>query len=185
MKLLQELLKLADDTVMEHGFVELERCLGDMRRIVAEHALTEGFTDNHRGDLEKKFDGIENKLITARRMLAKVNASHFPPEEQNAHKSKIMRYINAFRKQLYDVMIELGMNEKEMNYHLDRIGLDREFGKPNEVFNVNRDPEKQSFKDTVNKQRNVAPPEEMGDFVKPKSNSGPNHRKWYQRIFGK
>ncbi len=183
MKLLQELLETANEVILENGFGEIERRLGEMRTLIKQMPLTEGFTDNHRGDLERKFDEIEKKLLTARRMLGKVNSTQFAPEEQAAHKSKIMRYINIFRKQLYDVMIELGMNDKEMQYHLDRIDLDREHGKPAETFTRRQPEEKRQFSDVVNAKRNVAAPEEVGGFKQPKVKTGDNHKKWYQRIF--
>lgn len=134
MKLLQELLENANEVILVNGFSEIERRLGEMRNLIKEMPLTEGFTDNHRGDLDRKFDDIERKLLTARRMLGKINGANFSPDELSVHKSKIMRYINIFRKQLYDVMIELGMSDREMQYHLDRIDLDREHGKPAETF---------------------------------------------------
>lgn len=180
---MQELLETANEVILENGFSEIERRLGEMRTLLKEMPLTEGFTDNHRGDLDKKFDEIENKLLTARRMLGKVNASKFSPEEQAMHKSKIMRYINVFRKQLYDVMIEMGMSGKEMQYHLDRIDLDREHGKPAETFTRTSPPEKRQFSDMVNAKRNVAAPEDVGGFKQPGSKGGENQKKWYQRIF--
>lgn len=102
--------------------------------------LEEGMMDNHRGDLERKFDDTENKLITVRRMLGKLNglSKSMSPEDMKMHKSKVMRYINHYRKQLYDLMFEMGMSEKEMNYHKNRIDLDRAEGKPAEVFTHNR-----------------------------------------------
>lgn len=183
MKLLQELLETANEVILENGFSEIERRLGEMRVLLKDLPLREGFTDNHRGDLDGKFDEIEKKLLTARRMLGKVNGSNFSPEEQGVHKSKIMRYINIFRKQLYDVMIEMGMSSKEMQYHLDRIDLDREHGKPAETFTRTQPEEKRQFSDMVNAKRNVAAPEDVGGFKKPNVKSGENQQKWYQRIF--
>lgn len=185
MKLMKELLESADDIILENGFVAVERCLGEMRNLVRELPLTEGFTDNHRGDLDRKFDDIEKKLIAARRMLGKLNGSSLSPEEQKVHKSKVMRYINIFRKQLYDVMLDMGMSSREMDYHLNRIGLDREYGKPSEVFTKGGDEDKRKFSDLMNSKRNLAAPDDVGAFKKPATKSGPDQRKWYQRIFGK
>lgn len=231
MKLMKELLESADDIILENGFVAVERCLGEMRNLVRELPLTEGFTDNHRGDLDRKFDDIEKKLIAARRMLGKLNGSSLSPEEQKVHKAKVMRYINIFRKQLYDVMLDMGMSSREMDYHLNRIDLDREHGKPSEVFTKGErdrtlsnqeaaqmlgvslsrvsqfmqdgrlkslrlsdvqelisgenNTDKRKFSDLVNAKRNLAAPDDVGAFKKPATKSGPDQRKWYQRIFGK
>lgn len=183
MKLMKELLETADDVILDNGIAAVERCLGEMRKAVRELPLSEGFTDNHRGDLDRKFDDIEKKLVAARRMLGKLNGSSLSPEDQKVHKAKVMRYINIFRKQLYDVMIEMGMSPKEMDYHLNRIDLDREHGKPAEVFTRGGNEDKRKFSDMVNAKRNFAEPGAVGDFKKPATKA--NNLKWYQRIFGK
>ena len=187
MDLLRELLESANDVILDNGFVEIERRLGEMRLLVKQLPLTEGFTDNHRGDLDRKFDDIEHKLLAARNMLSKINgANQLSPEEKNEEKSKIMRYINVFRKQLYDVMISLGMSQKEMAFHLNRIDLDREHGKPADVFN--RPPqsaEKRRFSDDVNYGRNLANPRENIRGMPGQMSSPEKKVKWYQKMFGR
>jgi hypothetical protein len=186
MKLLQELMTIADDVVETRGFSELQKKLNEMRKLVHELPLTEGFTDNHRGDLDRKFDEVEAKLLSARRMMSKLAAANLSPQDKNMHRGKILKYINIFKSQLESIMTELGMSDREMKYHLDRLDLDREHGKPAEVFtNRNRDEDKQKFSSMVNAKRNVAPPDEVGEFKQPAKKTGPDHRKWYQRIFGK
>lgn len=183
MKLMQELLETADTVIMANGLDEIQARLTEMRAL-AQTSLYEGFSDNHRGDLEKKFDQIESKLITVRRALGTVNgATNMPPEQVKQHKSKLMGYINVFRKQLYDVMIELGMSDREMSYHLDRLKLDREYGKPSEVFQKTPASRDKSFSNVMNQKRNLDTPDAQGAYVKPQTKSG--SRKWYQKIFGR
>lgn len=183
MKLIKHLLEMADDAIATNGFDEILERLREMRKL-SEQMLKEGFMDNHRGDLDKKFDELEAKVIAARRALGTINSSRMTPEQQTEHRSRIMRHINFFRKQLHEVMKELGMSQREMEYHLSRIGLDREYGKPSEVFTrAPRDPADRSFRDAINKKRNLAPPDEVGSFTKPKTKAGGQQLKWYQRIF--
>lgn len=181
MKLLQELLESADDVIQVSGLDAIQACLTEMRAL-AQTSLYEGFTDNHRGDLEKKFDQIESKLITVRRALGTVNAAKdLPPEQVKAHKSKLMGYINVFRKQLYDVMIELGMSDREMTYHLDRLKLDREYGKPSEVFKKTPGDKDRQFSSVMNQKRNLDTPDAVSGYVKPQTKAG--NLKWYQKLF--
>lgn len=174
---------MADDAIVEHGFDTIQEQFNELRAIYTE-MVAEGFIDNHRGDLDRKFDETEKKLIAARRGLGLVNTG-FDKEQEREHKSKLMRYINIFRKELTDIMQEMGMSEKEMAYHNARIGLDREYGKPAEVFQQvpsdNKHPA--SFKDHMNQQRNTANPDEMSDYVKPKVKTGEKALKWYQKLF--
>lgn len=175
-----------NDAILKHGTDALMKCVTEMRNIVNEHALKEGFTDNHRGDLERKMDELENKLITTTRMLGKINGAQLSPEDKLEHKKRIMVNMNMFRRQLIDTMLEMGMNPKEINYHMDRIKMDTPYGKPNDVFKPNPDEEKGKFSALMNQKRNMAQnPDEMGEFVKPKVKTGDNHKRWYQRIFGK
>lgn len=183
MELIKHLLEMADDAIENNGFDEILERLREMRKISRE-VLKEGFMDNHRGDLERKFDELETKVIAARRALGTVNSARMTPEQQALHKSKIMRHINFFRRQLHDVMKELGMSQREMDYHLSRIGLDREYGKPSETFTrTPKDPADRSFRDAMNKKRNLATPDDVGGFTKPKTKTGPDNLKWYQKIF--
>ncbi len=183
MKLLLELVEMADDLILETGIDNVEARLNEVREIYAK-MVAEGFIDNHRGDLDKKFDELEDKLIQARRKLGMVNSANFTKDEATEFKSKIMRNINIFRKELYDLMIEMGMNEREIDYHVNRIGLDREYGKPVERFThkpKNNDTESLRFRDHMNRERNLASPNDVGQFVKPKTKA--NSLKWYQRLF--
>ena len=180
MKLLLELVEMADDLILETGIDNVEARLNEVREIYAK-MVAEGFIDNHRGDLDKKFDELEDKLIQARRKLGMVNSANLTKDEATEFKSKIMRNINIFRKELYDLMIEMGMSEREIDYHVKRIGLDREHGKPVEKFTMptrNKDQETLRFRDHINKERNLANPNDMGQFVTPKPK-----QKWYQRLF--
>lgn len=185
MNLIQELMEMADDVIAKNGFDEILKRLAEMRQIMSEQ-LNEGFMGNHRGDLERKFDQLENQLIAARRRLGEVNTVAMSPEDRNEHKSIVMGRINQFRMQLLDVMKELQMSEKEKQFHLNRIGLDREFGKPSETF-TRRSPDenKAKFSDELNRKRNFAAPNEVKDFVQPKKQDAPAHRKWYQRLFSR
>ncbi len=183
MEFIKHLLEMADDAIAANGFDEILERLKEMREISKE-TLKEGFMDNHRGDLEKKFDELEAKIIAARRALGTINSARMTPEQQAIHKSKIMRHINFFRKQLHDVMKELGMSQREMDYHLSRIGLDREYGKPSEIFTrIPKNPADRRFRDVMNKKRNLASPDDVASFSKPKSKAGSDKLKWYQRIF--
>lgn len=189
MELLLEFLQIADDAILANGFGEIERCIKEMRELVNTHALTEGFTDNHRGDLDGKFDQLENNIINARRILGKINASSvMSPQEKQEQKSKIMVNINMFRRQMYDMMVSMGMNQREMQYHLDRIGQDREYGKPNERFaatnpNIGKSQFKQNFSNAMNNTRNTVPPDQVNQFNKQAEPAG--KRRWYQRLFGR
>lgn len=185
MNLIQELMERADDVIAKNGFDEILNRLAEMRQLMASQ-INEGFMDNHRGDLERKFDELENQLIAARRRLGEVNTAQMSDEDRTEHKSIVMGRINQFRKQLLSVMADLNMPDKEKQFHLNRIGLDREFGKPSETF-TRRSPDenKAKFSDHVNRQRNFAPPSEVKDFVQPKKQDAPQQRKWYQRLFGR
>lgn len=185
MSILKELLEAADNVIAVSGFDAISDILTEMRTLAKQkNKLNEGFTDNHNGELDRKFDDLENKLIAARRKLADINGyTDLSPEERNEAKSKVMANINVFRQSLYSVMLDLGMSEKEIKFHLDRIALDRKHGKPAERFtNVNKDEDKQKFSELVNQKRNFAKPEEMGQFVEPTKK--PEKRKWYQKLFG-
>ena len=189
MKMLLEFLQIADDAILANGFDEIDRCIKEMRSLVKTHALTEGFTDNHRGDLDSKFDQLETNIINARRILGKLNTSNaMSPQEKTEQKSKIMVNINMFRRQMYDLMTKMGMSEREMRYHLDRIGQDREYGKPNERFSatnptIGQSPFKQKFSNAINNTRNSVPPDQVGDFNKKAEPTA--KRRWYQRLFGR
>ena len=183
MDLLRELVEMADDVILEKGIDNVEVRLKEIKEIYA-LMVSEGFIDNHRGDLDSKFDELEDKLIQARRKLGMVNSADFTKDEATEFKSKIMRNINIFRSQLYDLMIEMGMNEREIDYHVNRIGLDREYGKPVEKFTMPKHDKSQEtlrFRDHINKERNLANPNDVGQFVKPKTKA--NSLKWYQRLF--
>lgn len=181
MKLIKHLLEMADDAIALNGFDIILEHLREMRAL-SRKVLQEGFVDNHRGDLDRKFDELEAKVIAARRALGAINSSKMTPEQQREHKSKTMRHINFFRKQLHDVMKELGMSQREMDYHLSRIGLDREYGKPSETFTrTPKAPDERSFRAAMNKKRNLSSPDDVGSFTKPKT--GGQKLKWYQRIF--
>lgn len=185
MQLLRELVEMADDMILENGIANVEARLKEVKEIY-KLMLSEGFMDNHRGDLDRRFDELETKLINARRKLGMVNSSDFTKDEATEFKSKIMKNINIFRKELYDLMIEMGMSEREINYHVDRIGLDREYGKPVERFTMptsGKDEEALRFRDHINKQRNLARPDDVGHFVKPKTKA--NALPWYKRLFSR
>ena len=104
MELIKHLLEMADDAIALNGFYVILERLGEMRRLSRE-VLKEGFMDNHRGDLDRKFDELEAKVIAARRALGTINSSRMTPEQQREHKSKIMRHINFFRKQLLSLQM--------------------------------------------------------------------------------
>lgn len=181
-QLIKQLLEIADTVIVETGFDEISNRLQEMKAI----ALSEGFMNNHRGDLDRKFDELEDKLIAARRELGSTNNADLTPEEKKEYRAKVMRHINFFRRQLQDVMQELGMSEKEKTFHMNRIGLDREFGKPSEMFTRQQDqkPEEKRFTDVMNRERNFAKPEDMQNIVRPKRNDPPAKKmKWYQRFW--
>lgn len=182
MELLRQLNESADNIVLERGLDAIGDIIKEMRELSIS-AINEGFMDNHRGDLERKFDELENKYIAARRMLSKVNSANISPEEKNAHKGKLMRYIDAFRKQLYSIMDEMGMSQRERQFHMERMGLDREFGSPKETFT--RGPENKDmsrFRDVVNRQRNLASPEDTAKM--PNADKVPNKpSRWFNRLF--
>lgn len=180
MNFLQQLIESADTKIQKSGFDVIGQIISEMRE-VALNPLNEGFTDNHRGDLEKQFDKVEEKFIAARRMLAKLNSANLPPEQKSEHKSKVMKYINAFRKELIQLMDEMGMSSRERQYHVDRMGLDREFGKPAETFTRGSENKDMSrFKDMVNKQRNLADPE---DIKRRPAMTANKPKRWYNRLF--
>lgn len=169
MKIIHELLESADKVIINSAPDQILARLQEMRGLVLSH-LTEGAMDDHRGDLEQKFDDLETKVIAARRALGMLNSAHMTPEARSNHKSKIMRHLNVFRKQLHDVMLSLNMNQREVDYHLARMGLDREFGKPSDLFKSDGS----KLKDEINSQRNVASPDVVSKFSKPQH--------WYQKL---
>lgn len=179
-QLIKQLLEIADVVIVETGFDEISNRLTQMKAI----ALSEGFMNNHRGDLDRKFDELEDKLIAARRELGAANNAEMSPEEKKEYRAKVMRHINFFRRQLQDVMVELGMSEKEKTFHMNRIGLDREFGKPAEMFTrPKKNTEEQRFSDVINRERNFAKPDDVQNIVRPKRNDPPAKKmKWYQRF---
>lgn len=183
MKTLKLLIEAADNAIEANGFDEISKRLNEIKELFRTR-LDEGFMDNHNGELDRKFDELEAKLIAARRKLGELNTSDMPHEQKAAAKAQVMRDINVFRNSLYDVMLDLGMKEKEIKYHLDRIALDRQYGKPAERFtNVNKDEAKQKFAEFMNNRRNFAKPEDIGDMVAPKNKT--DNRKWYQKLFGR
>lgn len=136
MKLLQEMLELTVEYNRVNGMDIIGRKLTEMRKIL-DTALNEGFLDDHRGDLEKEFDDIEKRYVAARRALATINrgGKHFTPDQTREHRSKIMRHINIFRNKLQNLMLDMNMSNREIEYHMDRIDSDRATGRPSEVFN--------------------------------------------------
>ncbi len=118
MNLIQELMERADDVIAKNGFDEILNRLAEMRQLMASQ-INEGFMDNHRGDLERKFDELENQLIAARRRLGEVNTAQMSDEDRTEHKSIVMGRINQFRKQLLSVMADLNMPDKEKQFHLN------------------------------------------------------------------
>lgn len=185
MKLLQEMIEIADNTISTTGFDRILENLKQLRTL-AYTKIDEGFMDNHRGDLDKKFDELEAKIIDARRTLGKINSNqNMDPEIRTMYKSNVMKNINKFRHQLQQVMKELGMGEREMQYHLSRIGLDREYGKPSEVFTKkDAPPEESRFRQAINQRRNLASPEASTEYKGAPKGSTPEKRvKWYQKLF--
>lgn len=160
---------MADDCVMQNGFDYILENIKSMRQIYKSR-LDEGFIGNHRGDLERQFDDLEERIIKARRILGKLNAADLPPEEVSAQKSRIMREINYFRQKLHAVMKELGMSDREMAYHLDRISQDRAYGKPSEVFSRVGDSRDAKDASIANRIRNTGDIERASTF-KPKKKS--------------
>lgn len=136
MKLLREMLELSVEYNRVNGMDIIGRKLEEMREIL-NNVLNEGFMDDHRGDLEKEFDEIEKRYVAARRALATINrgGKHFSPEQEREHRSKIMRHINIFRNKLQNIMLDMNMSNREIQYHMDRIDSDRREGRPSEVFN--------------------------------------------------
>lgn len=130
MKLLLEMMTHATDKIERDGVERIESLLCNLKQL-----LHEGFIDSHRGDLEKKFDIVEDKFIAARRALGIINKSNFTPEEKREERKKVMSRMNVFRHELYKLMKEMGMSAKEIDYHKNRIDMDREFGKPSEFPN--------------------------------------------------
>lgn len=183
MKLLQEMLEIADEKISATGFDKILENIKELRALAARQ-ISEGFMDNHRGDLDKKFDELEAKVIDARRTLGKINATKdMDPEMKTMYKSNLMKNINKFRFQLQQVMKELGMGPKEMQYHMARIGLDREYGNPSEVFTKkDASPEESRFRQAINQKRNLASPEDSAAMARPASPKKDN-LKWYQKLF--
>jgi hypothetical protein len=117
--------------------------------------------------------------------LGTVNSDKLSAQDQATHKSKMMRHINFFRRQLHDVMIELGMDERESTYHLNRIGMDREYGKPSEKFaKFKGGPSKDRFRDVVNRDRNSTSPDDTANLMKPPKKEYSRYRNWYNRLMG-
>lgn len=179
MKLIKEMLEIANDTIMTNGFDRILENLKELRAL-AHLKLEEGFMDNHRGDLDRKFDELEAKIIDARRTLGKLNSDQNMDAGIKAmYKSNLMKNLNKFRYELELVMKELGMSDREKEYHRARIGLDREYGKPSEVFTKKQnEPEQEALRDRINKQRNFATPEKSIEY---KHANKPT--RWYQKIF--
>lgn len=162
MKLLKELLEMHEDNTRIHGFDIIEEKMKEMKSILST-LISEGFVDEHRGDLEKEFDELEKKYIAARRALGTINrgAKNISPNEVKVHRSKIMQYLNNFRNRLQNVMLELNMTDREIEYHMNRMDDDRRFGRPSEVFNKPVQPalrgERSRSQDSLgNNQRRVA-----------------------------
>ena len=149
MKILNELLDIASNKDLELKLKKIHEHFVDLRETL-EKTLNEGMMSDHRGDLEKEFDETEKRLIAARRALGTLNSNKLSPDATREHKSKVMKYINAFRKKLYDIMIQMGMSDREIEYHLDRIGADRAYGKPSELFSRS-----EKYDDRRNQRRNL------------------------------
>lgn len=152
MQLLKELLEISDNYYKRNGFDIIEEKMSELKSIV-ESIISEGFMDDHRGDLEREFDELEKKYIAARRALGTINsgAKNLSPEDAKIHRSKIMRYMNMFRAKLRDTMLDLNMSNREIDYHLDRMDSDRKEGRPSEVFTHKRSTEERPIR-----QRRVA-----------------------------
>lgn len=158
MQLLKELLEIGDTYYKVNGFDIIEEKMNELKSIM-DSIIKEGFVDDHRGDLEREFDDLEKKYIAARRALGTINrgAKRLSPEEAKMHRSKIMRFINIFRSKLQDVMLDLNMSNKEIEYHLNRMDNDRRNGRPNEVFSRDKLPNRHSRQDVQQPpRRNVA-----------------------------
>lgn len=166
MKTIKHLLEVADTVIETRGFESILHRLHEIHALATKR-LNEGFMDDHRGDLEKKFDDLERKVLVARRALGKVNSSRLDSDEQRTHKRIIMQHINSFRRDLHVVMKELGMEKEEMDYHLARIGMDREYGTPSEIFTrPSDDKKKEHMRDVINKKRNLASPDQVASYNK-------------------
>lgn len=185
MLLIKELIEMADDVIFSNGLDVIKENLDEMREIYNK-MINEGFIDNHRGDLDRRFDDLEKKLIAARRALGYVNSAKFDPQREKEQKKKILSSINSFRKQLYDLMIEMGMSQKEVDYHTRRLDMDKNFGKPSEIFDRNvpaSSKEGNSFRDQFNKTRNLANPND-GESTSIPRNSRDRVR-WYHKFFNR
>ena len=75
-----------------------------------ESLLKEGFIDDHNGPLEAKFDEIKRKVLAAERAIGISNRIK-DPIERRKHKSRIMSLMNKLRHGMYDIMIELGVED--------------------------------------------------------------------------
>lgn len=201
MNLISELVEVANMKTLEHaGNIMLE-----MVKQFRQQTLNEGEIANNRGDLERKFDHLEQILISANKSLSSINRSNngLSNEERNQLRGQILGRMNKIRSALYNIMIEMGMNEKEIEYHLNRMQLDTKYGKPSDTFTFDYDKisndnvphynsenndgrsekeHKQAFSNYINKLRNTTTPDDVGNFIKPKTKA--QSRAWVDRIKG-
>lgn len=135
-----------DDDKREHPFASQLTQRNDDQDRDSDDELEEGSIDNHNGDLEKRFDQLENRYIKTRRLLGLINQDkiEYSPVNKDAllrqkqQKSEVMGMMNSMRAEMNKIMGQLGWSPEEVAYHKERMGLDREFGKPSEIFTHQR-----------------------------------------------
>lgn len=135
-----------DDDRREHPFAsQLTQRNSDQDRD-SDDELEEGSIDNHNGDLERRFDQLENRYIKTRRLLGLINKDkiEYSPVNKDAllrqkqQKSEVMGMMNSMRAEMNKIMGQLGWSAEEVAYHKSRMDGDREFGKPSEIFTHQR-----------------------------------------------
>lgn len=84
MKTIKHLLEVADTVIETRGFESILHRLYEIHALATKR-LNEGFMDHHRGDLEKKFDDLERKVLVARRALGEINSSRLDSKARNTH----------------------------------------------------------------------------------------------------
>lgn len=129
MEFLSEMIQIGNTVQIKNSLDKLNENFILLKRLY-KSVLNEGFIDSHNGELERKFDQIEDKIIFLRRQLSTINMNN--PEYSDELKSEIFRKLNSLRRELIEIANKLGMKDKEIDYHLKRIGLDVEYGKPSE-----------------------------------------------------
>ena len=109
MENLQEMMYINFANKAEQGIMSLEE-KAEMLKTRRDSLLKEGLISDHNGPLEAKFDETAKRLEAARRGLGLANTLK-DPVERRKHKSRILGNLNRIRKMLYDIQIELGLED--------------------------------------------------------------------------